>query len=199
MGVLEKTSFVFKHEQRDSKDSISMFGEDSKLLGSVSYDHSWKIPQWWGNMPTNRKVRKLRTTDVKIEGKDGELLGTIHETPTGMMRLIRKWEVFDKTGACKGVVVEKPKFIGSDWVLENVEGNLLAVVEGDRKKNNYEIVSPDRSKQSIARSTRLDEGSYRVELMISGIDSFLVLGYVIVLDLAKTLAVIFGKGRKGPL
>ncbi len=191
MSIFEKANFVFKHGQKDSKDSISILGEDSKLLCSVSYDHSWKMPQMWGNMPTNRR---MIATDVRIEGVDGVMLGEIRETPTGTMRLIRKWEVFDKTGAFKGVVVEKPKFIGSDWVLEDVEGHLLAVVEGDRKKKNYEIVTPDKGKQIVARSTSLDEDSYRVELMTSGIDTFLVLCYAVVLDIAKTAAVIKARG-----
>jgi hypothetical protein len=149
-----------------------------------------KMPQMWGNVPTNRQ---MRTTDVQIEGKDGKLVGEIHEIPTGTMRLIRKWEVFDGKDICKGVVVEKPKFIGSDWALESVEGNLLAVAEGDRKKHNYEIVTPDRGKQCIARCTSLDESSYTVEMMVSSLDSFLVLSYVIVLDLAKTVAAIKGR------
>ena len=79
-------------------------------------------------------------------------------------------------------------------MLQNVEDNLLAVIEGDRKKHNYEIVTSDRSKQSIARCTSLNEDSYRVELMVSSIDPFLVLSYVIVLDLAKTAAIISGAG-----
>ena len=191
MSIFEKASFVFKHEWKDSKNSISIMSENSKLLCSIFYDHSMKMPEMWGNMPTNRR---MRATDVRIIGVDGVGLGEIHETPTGNMRLIRKWEVLDNTGVCRGVVVEKPKFIGSDWVLKNADGNLLAVAEGDRKKNNYQIISPDKSKQLFARSISLDENSYRVELMISDIDSFLVVCYVIVLDLAKTFAVI--KGRR---
>jgi len=122
MSLFGKASFIFKHDQKDSKDSISVLGEDSKFLCSVFYEHSWKMPQMWGNIPTNRRVR---ATDVRIEAVDGVMLGEIHENPTGITRLIRKWEVLDQKGAGKGVVVEKPKFIGSDWVLEDVEGNLV--------------------------------------------------------------------------
>ncbi len=192
MSIWERTNFVFKRDKKDSEDSISVLGGDSNLLFSVKHDHSMKMPQVLGNVPI---PRQMRTTDVRIEGKDGEVLGEIHEFPTGTMRLIRKWEVLDGKGAPKGVVVEKPKFVGSDWVLQNVEGNLLAVTEGDRKKHNYEIVAPDKGKQCFARCTSLDEGSYRIEIMVSNIDPFLVLSYVIVLDLAKTAFVT--EGRKG--
>ena len=188
VNIFETTNyFVFKHEQKN--DSISVLGGDSKPLCAVIHDHSMKMPQVWGNVPI---PREMRTTDVRIEGKDGELLWEIHEFPTGTFRLIRKWKVFDEKGTLKGVVTEKPKFMGSDWVLENVDGKLLAVAEGDRKKHNYEIVTPDRSKQCIARCTSLDKDSYRVELMFSNVDSLLVLSYVIVLDLAKTAAFISG-------
>jgi len=188
VNIFETTNyFVFKHEQKN--DSISVLGGDSKPLCAVIHDHSMKMPQVWGNVPI---PREMRTTDVRIEGKDGELLWEIHEFPTGTFRLIRKWKVFNEKGTLKGVVTEKPKFIGSDWVLENVDGKLLAVAEGDRKKHNYEIVTPDRSKQCIARCTSLEKDSYRVELMFSNVDSLLVLSYVIVLDLAKTAAVISG-------
>lgn len=64
-----------------------------------------KMPQMWGNVPTNRE---MRTTDVRIEEKDGELAEKIHEIPTGTFRLIRKWEVYDQKGTCIGVVTEKP-------------------------------------------------------------------------------------------
>ncbi len=191
MSIFENTSFVFKHEKKDANDFITVSDEGSQPLCSVYFNHSWKMPQMWGNMPSNRK---MRTTDVKIEGKGGVLLGEIHETPTGTMRLIRKWEIYDQKGAMKGIVVEKPKFIGSDWALESVDGNLLAVVEGDRKKSNYEIVTPDRTSQVISRSTGLDDASFRVEMMVSSIDPFLVLCYVVVLDIAKTAAVIKSRG-----
>ncbi len=185
MSIFERTHFVFKHENKG--DSITILGGDSKPLGSVIHEHSMKMPQVWGNVPI---PREMRTTDVRIEGKDGRLLGEIHEFPTGTFRLIRKWKVFDHKDTLKGVVTEKPKFIGSDWVLEGSEENLLAVVDGDRKKHNYEIVTPDRGKQCIARCTGLDADSYSVELMISTVAPFLVLSYIIVLDLAKTTAAI---------
>lgn len=187
MDFSEKTNLVLKHEQKNSKDTISILGADFEPCCLATYDHSWKIPKIWNDVPTNRRKR---STDVRLKGKEGKLLGEIHEIPTGTLRLIRKWEVTDEKGVSKGLVTEKPKFVGSDWVLENVEGNLLAIIEGDRKKHDYEVVTPDRGRQTIARCSSLDKDSYRLEIMVSNIDSFLVLCYVIVLDLAKTPAVI---------
>jgi uncharacterized protein YxjI len=186
MGLSGEAKFVLKHEQRNSKDIINILGADLKPFCVVNYDHSWKMLKIWNDMPTNRR---MRSTNVRLEGEEGQLFGEIHEIPTGTLRLIRKWEISEK-GVAKGVVTEKPKFIGSDWWLEDFEGNPLASVEGDRKKYNYEVITPDRYKQTIARCSSIDKDSYKLEVMISNLDSFLVLCYVIVLDLVKTPAVI---------
>jgi hypothetical protein len=187
MSLLDKTEFVLKHEQKNSRDIISILGADLKPFCIVNYDHSWKMPKIWNDMPTNKR---MRSTDVRLEGEEGQLFGEIHEIPTGTLRLIRKWEVYGEKGVAKGVVEEKPKFIGSDWVLKDVEGNMLASVEGDRKKHNYEVVTPDRYEQTIARCSSIDKETCQLEVMVSNLDSFLVLCYVIVLDLVKTPAVI---------
>ena len=188
MGLSGETKFVLKHEQKNSKDTIIILGADLKLLCVVNYEHSWKMPKIWNDVPIMNS--RMRSTDVRLEEQAGALLGEIHEIPTGTLRLIRKWEVCDEKGVVKGVVTEKPKFVGSDWVLEDVEGNLLASVDGDRKKHNYEVITPDRYKQTIARCSSVDKDSYQLEVMIFNLDLFLVLCYVIVLDLVKTPAVI---------
>jgi uncharacterized protein YxjI len=185
MSTFERTNFIFKHEQEDS---ISIFGEDSTPLFSATHDHSMKTPHVVGDMPL--PFTRMKTTDILIKGKDGESLGEIHEVPTGTMRVIRKWLLYDQKGTQKGVVTEKPKFVGSDWVLKDVNDNLLAIAEGDRKKNNYEILTPDKGKQLIARCSSQGKDSYRVEVMASNLDTFLVLSYVIVLDFAKTAFVV---------
>ena len=188
MGLSGETKFVLKHEQKNYKDTIIILGADLKLLCVVNYEQSWKMPKIWNDLPIINS--RMRSTDVRLEEQGGALLGEIHEIPTGTLRLIRKWKVCDEKGVAKGVVTEKPKFVGSDWVLEDVEGNPLAFVDGDRKKHTYEVITPDRYKQTIARCSSIDKDSYQLEVMISNLDLFLVLCYVIVLDLVKTPAVI---------
>lgn len=186
MGFSEMANFVLKHEQKNFKDTISISRADLKPFCVVDYEYSWKMPKIWNVVLINSR---MRSTDVRLTGAEGALLGEIHEIPTGTLRLIRKWEVYEK-GVFKGVVTEKPKFIGSNWVLEDVKGNPLASVEGDRKKHNYEVVTSDRDKQMIARCFSLENESYGLEILVSSVDSFLVLCYAIVLDLAKTHAVV---------
>jgi uncharacterized protein YxjI len=185
MDLSEKTNFVLKHEQMTFKDSISVLQADMELLCIVNCDFSWKMPKMWNDVATSAR---MRATDVRLTRKNGELIGEIHEIPTGTLRLIRKWEVYDEKGAHMGVVVEKPKFIGSDWILESVDGNPLAYVEGDRKKHNYELITAEKNNRKIARCSSLDKDSYKLEILASNIDPFLVLCYIIVLDIVKTVA-----------
>jgi hypothetical protein len=48
--------------------------------------------------------------------------------------------------------------------------------------------------KGIVSARAIDKDSYKLEVMISNLDSFLVLCYVIVLDLVKTPAVIERRG-----
>ena len=132
----------------------------------------------------------MRTTDARLEDTDGSLLGTITEVPVGLLRVVRKWLINDEKNVFKGAVKEKPKFMSSDWLLENVEGNIVATIKGDRKKHNYEILTTDMYRQVIARCLAKNESSYELEVVFSSFDPFLILCYVIVLDLVKTATVM---------
>jgi hypothetical protein len=135
---------------------------------------------------------RMQTTDVRLEGTDASLLGEIHEVPTGPMRVIRNWRIYNEKHEFKGAVKEKPKFIGSGWVLESPEEIVVATAKGDRKKHNYEVLTADRYMQTIARCSNIDDKSYGAEILLSNLDPFLVLCYIVVLDLAKTVYVVKG-------
>ena len=72
MGFSVETKFVLKHEEKDSKDIISILGADLKPFCVVNYDHSWKMPKIWNDVPANKR---MRSTDVRLEEEDGNLLG----------------------------------------------------------------------------------------------------------------------------
>ena len=78
---------------------------------------------------------------------------------------------------------EKPKAIGSDWVLESVDVNVVATTKGNLKKNDFEILTAE--KQIVARCCTISENSLEVDILGSNFDHFLILSYVIVLKLAK--------------
>lgn len=191
MDIFVGNNFIVQSGLIDSKDVLGIVDASMKPICYVKHEHSWKGPDGKAGAMIGKR---MRTTDVRFEGIDGAALGEIHETPTGIMRVIRKWNVYDVQGKFKGAVVEKPKFVGSDWVLENVEGTTVATVKGDQKNHDFQVVTADKYQQVLARCSVVNQDSCRVELMLSDFDPFFVLSYVVVLDLAKASMVIRGRG-----
>ena len=177
-------SFIFQPNLEDQKDTVGIFDLDMNLLAYYRHEHTWRSPR--GPI---RISKRARVTDVYLESVDGTLFGEINEIPPKLFssRLIRKFEIYNDKKELVGKVREKPKMVGSDWVLENLDEKVIAVIVGDRKKKNYEIQS--RLGVVLANcfvDSSLDDDSFRVNIFKSGTDLFLVLSYVIVLDLAKT-------------
>lgn len=185
MEVLRRhRSFIFQSKLKDQKDTIGIFDLNMNLLACCKHEHTWRTPR--GPI----KVRKqARVTDIYFESSDGTLLCEINEIPPkfGSARLIRKFEIYVQKKELVGAVREKPKFVGSDWELTNLDERTIALMVGDRKKKDYEINSPNG--QVLARcykDSSLDTDSYRIDVLSSSVDLFLILCYVVVLDLAKT-------------
>jgi len=186
--IFGRNRYVIQSELSGSRDTLGIMDQNMNLLCYAKHTHSWRGPEGSiGSMVGNR----MQTTDVRLEGTDASLLGEIHEIPTSLMRPIRKWKIYNEKNELKGAATEKPKLIGSDWVLENSQG-VVATIKGDRKKHNYEIITADRYMLTIARCSTIDEKSYEIEILVSNLTPFLVLCYIIVLDLAKTAYVVRG-------
>jgi uncharacterized protein YxjI len=180
----DRDQFIIKSEIKDRKDTGGILDTSMGVLAYFKHTHSWKNP---GGSRFNIG-KQAKTTDVVIEATDKTLLGEIHEIPPPLMslRLIRKFRIHNNKEELIAVVREKPKFMGSDWVLENPKEEVIAITKGKWKKKNYEIIS--KEKHGIARVFRdssLDKDSYKVSIFGSDIDLFLILCYVVVLDLAK--------------
>jgi uncharacterized protein YxjI len=176
LDIFGRNRFIVKRELKNFKDTLGILGADMNPLCYAKHQHSWK------DMGLGSR---MKTTDVRLEGIDGTLLGEITEIPVPQMpiRVMRKWKIYDSQGEFKGAVKEKLKFIGSDWMLESVDGNVIATMKGDRKKHGYEVLTAD--KQVIARCYAIGENSYGVDILRSDFDYFLILNYIVVLDLAK--------------
>lgn len=177
--------FIFQSKPEDHKNTIEIFDLNMRLVASCSHKHSWKIPD--GPFKINKQAR---ATDIILESYDGRFLGDINEVPPELfsMRAIRKFEIYDDKKELVGRVKERPKFVGTGWELENSNAKKIAMMVGNRKNKNYKIQSP--SGQVLAKcgkDSSFDNDSYRIDVFVSGIDLFLVLCYVIVLDLAKTV------------
>jgi len=177
-------NFIFQPNLESQKDTVGIFDLDKNLLARYRHEHTWRSPR--GPI---RISKKARATDVYLESANGTLFGEINEIPPKLFssRLIRKFEIYNEKKELVGIVREKPKMIGSDWVLENLDEKIIAVMVGDRKKKNYEINS--QRGEVLANcfvDSSLEDDSFRVDIFKSVVDLFLVLSYIIVLDLAKT-------------
>ena len=179
-----RDQFIIKSKIKDLKDTGGILDNSMGVLAYFKHTHSWKNP---GGSRFNIG-KQAKTTDVVLETTDKTVLGKIHEIPPPLMsmRLIRKFRVHNNKEELIAVVREKPKFRGSDWILENPNEEVIAITKCKWKKKDYEIVS--KEKHGIARVYRdssLDKDSYKVSIFGSYIDLFLILCYVVVLDLAK--------------
>ena len=174
-----------KFKLKNLKDTGGIFDLNMGLLAYFRHEHTWRSPR--GPI---KIAKQARATDIYLESVDGTLFGEINEIPPKLitMRLIRTFEIYDDRKELVGVVREKPKMVGSDWELENLEKTVIALMVGDRNKKEYDIQTSNG--QVLARCFRdssLDEASYRVDVLGGGVDLFLLLGYVLVLDLAKNV------------
>jgi hypothetical protein len=177
-------SFIVQSKLKDRKDTGVFFDLNMGLLAYFRHEHAWRTPR-----APFKIGKQARTTDIYLESVDGNLFGEINEIPPKLftMRLIRKFEIYNDKKELVGVVREKPKAFGSDWVLENLEKTTIAMMVGDRKKKDYEIQTPGGQViASCFRGSSFDKDSYKVDVLGGGVDLFLVLCYVVVLDLAKT-------------
>ena len=196
-NLSKQSSFIFNSSLKDLNDTGGIFDTNMRVLAYFRHEQTWRTPR--GPI---RVAKQARATDIYLENSDGELFGEINEIPPKLvtMRLIRKFEIYNNRKELAGVVREKPKAFGSDWVLENVEEKVIAFMVGDRKKKEYKIQTPDGDVLAKCfRDASLGNDSYRVDVFgggvasykydvlgISNVDLFLVLCYIVVLDLAKT-------------
>ena len=184
MSIFDRNRFIVQPKLKDVKNTGVIMDGDMNRLCYIKHHHSWK----------SMIITARRMTGILLEGIDGVTLGEIPETSKiSWGRMLKKWEIYDANGELKGALMEKPKFIGSHWVLENPKGKEIATIKGNRKKHDYEVLTKD--KQVIARCHReatMDKDSYIVDIPTSDFDTFLVLSYIVALDYVSTWRVEVG-------
>ena len=126
-------SFVFQPKLEGQKDTVWIFDLDKNLLAHYRFERTWRAPR--GPISIGKRAR---STDIYLESNDGTLFGEINEIPPTLFsaRVIRKFEIYDDKKELVGTVREKPKMVGSNWVLENLDEKIIAEMVGDRKKKN---------------------------------------------------------------
>lgn len=187
--VFGRTQFIVQ-KQPELKNTICILDPAMRTLFYAKHQHSWKTPYVKGIPLPNRE---MKTTDILFEGVDGVLLGEIHEIPPEV-RLIKRWQIFNEKGELKGTVKTKPKFIGNDWTLESASGNVTFTIVGNRKKHDYKIITKDNYRQNIASCSVTDKNSFAVDIMLTVFSPFLILSFIIILELFTSITEIRGPG-----
>lgn len=195
-----RTQFIMNSKLENFKDTGSIMGRDGELLAYFEHRHTWKPPK---HKPTFGKP-EAKATDVRILSVDKTLLGEIHEYPPPKVwmweqRPVRTWEIHNSKTGLEGIVREKHKTWSSDWVLENLAGEVIATINGNREKRDYEILS--KGNKIIARCYRsetISKNSYYVDIHHSEIDLFMLLSYIIVLHHAKSYSHFVRRGYMKP-
>lgn len=198
-----KERFIIDHRLKGFKETGGILDPWMGVLAYFKHEHTWKSiikaapsPSWIETPPSSRW--KTRTIDIVFETFHGFLLGEMHEIPPGLMTIQsrKKWEIYNAENELIGVVREKPKAVGSDWVLENPNGEIIASIKGNVDTREYEIHN-DRE-QAIARcywNEAISEECYIVDILDSGFDLFLVLSYIIILDFADSIIITRRESR----
>jgi len=104
---------------------------------------------------------------------DGKVL-TVHN----------EYDIKDKDGQVKAKVKKKIlKLFGSEWWMENPNGNEIARIKGNIVRHTYDMVASDKStiaKVHLNWATIGDE--YCVEIVKPDFNPLLVLGYAVAMD-----------------
>jgi hypothetical protein len=185
----DKKNFIIQSYWESRWDIGCIMDLDKNILAFFGYSETWKPTRTRvASTAAGRSPDSGMTADFRIETVDGVLIGEI----IGFAPLLYSWvrrnsyEIYDIKNRLLGIVWEKARRFGSKWVLENAEQEILATIEGSRKTKNYRVINPNN--QVVARcyrSPEISEGFYRVEILESDLDVFLILNYVIVLDRVK--------------
>jgi uncharacterized protein YxjI len=101
-----------------------------------------------------------------------------------VVTLHNEYAIKDKDGQVKARVKKKiVKLFGSEWWMEDADGNEIARIKGNVVHHTYDMLAPDKT--IIARvhlNWAAIKDEYCVEIVKQGFDSLLVLGYAVAMD-----------------
>jgi uncharacterized protein YxjI len=162
-GMFDRTEFIVNQKLLAIRNTYVIKDRQGQQLGFVKQEFlSWG-PHFW------------------FEDNAGNRLGDINGK---VLTIHNEYEIKDNRGQLHGKVKKKiMKLIGTEWWMEDPNGNEIARIKGNFIHHTYQIVAPDNSviaKVHLAWVTIRDE--YGIEIMKPGFDPLLVLGYAIALD-----------------
>jgi uncharacterized protein YxjI len=139
-----------------------------------------------GNLLGYVKAKRANVGYVKFcfEDNHGIYLGEIDGK---VITVHHEYEIKDRDGQLKArIKKEFLKLFGSEWWMEDPEGQQLAKAEGEFAGHNYQILAPDGSLiAEIHRKWVSMRDSYGIEISGQSLDPLLILSYTIAMDFVE--------------
>ena len=162
-GIFGTREFIVNQKLLAVRNTYVIKNRQGQQLGFVKQQYlAWGPHFWFEDLAGNRL---------------GEVNGKV-------MTIHNEYEIKDSRGQLCGKVKKKiMKLIGTEWWMEDPNGNEIARIKGNFVQHTYQMVAPDRSviaKVHLAWVTIRDE--YCIEIVKPEFDPLLVLGYAIALD-----------------
>ena len=164
--------------------SAGMFGQNKYTIEQklVALRDTYGVKDLSGNLLGYVKA-KIVSWGPKFwfEDLNGVQLGEIDGK---IVSIHNEYEVKDQTGQLKAKIKKKIlKLIGSEWWMENAQGQQIAKVKGNFTEHEYQILDPNGSLiAQIHKKWVTIRDSYNIEITNPDFDHFLILSYVIAMD-----------------
>jgi len=162
-GLFGQKKYIIEQKLVALRDTYGVKDLDGNLLGYVKAKIVSFGPKFW--------FEDLNGVQVgEIDGK--------------VVSIYNEYEVKDQTGKLRARIKKKIlKLIGSEWWMENAQGQQIAKVKGNFTEHEYQILDPNGSLiAQIHKKWVTVRDSYNIEITNSDFDPFLILSYVIAMD-----------------
>jgi len=163
MGLFDQNKYIIEQKLVALRDTYGVKDLNGNLLGYVKAKIVSFGPKFW------------------FEDLNGVQLGEIDGK---VVSIHNEYEVKDQNGQLKAKIKKKIlKLIGSEWWMEDAQGQQIAKVKGNYTEHDYQILAPDGNFiAQIHKKWVSLRDSYNIEIMRPDFDHFLILSFVIAMD-----------------
>jgi uncharacterized protein YxjI len=161
--MFDQNKYIIEQKLVALRDTYGVKDLNGNLLGYVKAKIVSMGPKFWFE----------DTNGVQLGEIDGKIV-SIHN----------EYDVKDQNGQLKARIKKKIlKLIGSEWWMEDAQGQQIAKVKGNYSEHEYQILAPDGSIiAQIHKKWVTIRDSYNIEITSPDFDPFLILSYVIAMD-----------------
>lgn len=163
MGMFDQNKYVIEQKLAALRVTYAVKDLNGNLLGYVKAKIVSMEPKFW------------------FEDTNGVQLGEIE---CKIVSIHNEYDVKDQNGQLRAKIKKKIlKLIGSEWWMEDAQGQQIAKIKGNYSEHNYQILAPDGGLiAQINKKWVTIRDSYNIEIMRQDFDPFLILSYVIAMD-----------------